>query len=186
MRLLQSRGALRWRTGNTSEIIVVFPQDEEFHQSGNPDKPDPLIPHDSNSNNSRVKDSAVRESGKPDTDKKRRETIPAAVLKPFVNILADITGMKADLNYPRLARSARKLHKSGYSAQQVDSLYAAVKQGRKTAWYEQDWRGKKGQRPTPEQIEQTIVVLSEPSSGTSTVDVLRRAAEKEGLNYDDL
>jgi hypothetical protein len=89
MRLLQSRGALRWRAGNTSEIIVVFPQDEEFLQSGNPDKPDPLIPHDSNSNNSRVKDSAVRESGKPESHKTSRGTIPAAILSPFVTTLAE-------------------------------------------------------------------------------------------------
>ncbi len=186
MRVLQARGALRWRPGNTSEIIVVFPEDEECLLSGIPDKPDPLITDNLNLNNSRVKDSTIRNSGKPDSGKKRRETIPAAVLRPFVNTLADITGMKADLNYPRLARSARKLHKSGYSAQKVASLYAVGKDGRKAAWYEQDWRGKRGQRPTPEQIEQTIAVLSEPSSGTSSADVLRRAAEKEGLDYDDL
>jgi hypothetical protein len=89
MRLLHSRDALRWRPGGKSEIIVLFPQDEEFLLSGNPDKPDPLIPHDSNFNNSRVKDSAVRKSGKPESHKKRRGTIPAAILRPFVTILAE-------------------------------------------------------------------------------------------------
>ena len=54
MRVLQARGALRWRPGNTSEIIVVFPEDEAFQLSGIPDKPDPLITD--NLNDSRVKD----------------------------------------------------------------------------------------------------------------------------------
>ncbi len=149
MRLLQSRGALRWRTGSTSEIIVVFPTNDELQFSQNPDKPDPLKPSEGESESSRGKDSPVHESGKPDRDPKPRETVPDAILKPFIYTLADVTGMKADLNYPRLAKSARKLLKSGYSARQIAALYGIDPGGVKTAWYERDWRGLKGQRPTP-------------------------------------
>jgi len=96
MRLLQARDALRWRPGSTSEIIVVFPEDEECLLSGNLEKPDLLNPHDSNSLNSRVKDSPIRKSGKLDRDRKRWETIPAAVLRPFVNTLGE-SGAQVDV-----------------------------------------------------------------------------------------
>jgi hypothetical protein len=186
MRLLQARGALRWRPGSKSEIIVVFPSDEELLLSESLDEPVPLKPGDADSLNIPVKDSAFRNSRKPDGDLRPSETVPDSVLKPFVNTLADVTGMQADLNYPRLVKSARKLHKSGYPAQQIASLYGVSPGCRKTAWYERDWRGLKDQRPTPEQIEQTIAVLAAPSAGKSSADILRRLAEKEGINYDDL
>ncbi len=156
MRLLQARGTLRWRPGSTSEIIVVFPSDDELLLSRSLDKPDPLKPDHSDPANPPVKDSHLRNSGKPDGGRKPGEAVPEAVLKPLVNTLADVTGMQADLNYPRLAKSARKLHKSGYSAQQIAALYSANPAGRKTAWYERDWRGQKGGVPPP-------IRLSRPS-----------------------
>ncbi len=246
LRLLQSRGVLRWRPGGKAEIIVVFPRDEEFWESGSsenlnpldsiPENPEGIFsavqdsgssqklnPPDSNLENppeiltavpesrfSHVRESgfsvkfkslnppdlnlknpqgkfnATRESGNPDSAKGPPSAVPKAVLKPFVDTLAEVTGMQADLNYPRLARSARKLVKSGYSAEQVASLYSLNPSGGKTAWYARDWRGRKGQRPTPEQIEQTILVLSAPASDPSTLGLLRRLAEREGIDIDDL
>ena len=97
MRLLQARDALRWRPGGKSEIIVVFPQDDELLLSEYSDRLDPPLLFDSSSENTRAIDSTVRNSGKLDSHKKSRESIPAVVRKPFVNSLAEITGMQAGL-----------------------------------------------------------------------------------------
>jgi hypothetical protein len=186
MRLLRARGALRWRPGSTSEIIVVFPQDEELYLSGFLEKPNPPPEGDINTTQRGDNFSAVRNSGKADRGKWQGASASAAALKSLVDSLAEATGMRAELNYPRLARSARKLQQCGYTAEQIARLYGARQPGVKTAWYERDWRGKRGQRPTPEQIEETIAGLSAPEADPSSRAVLRRLAEKEGIDFDEL
>lgn len=202
MRLLHLRGALRWRTGGRSEIIIVFPQDEELAQSGFLEKPDPPASNDSvdliqkgsdfdllesDQINRRIKGDVFQKSGILETGKGPCQPALPGGLDRFVDTLAQVTGMQADLNYPRLARCAGRLHKAGYSAETIASLYALQNSGRVSAWSARDWRGRRGDRPTPEQIEQTVAGLLEPPTGTPTgEEVLRRLAEAEGIDFDDL
>jgi hypothetical protein len=81
--------------------------------------------------------------------------LPQNIIKPMINTLADVTGFDTALNYGRLARAAKKLIAADYTAQQVAKIYGRLN-GRRTDWYERDWRGKKNQMPTPEEVLQTI------------------------------
>lgn len=76
---------------------------------------------------------------------------PKSNHRPLVSALASVTGFDIRMHAPRLGRSAKKLNKAGYTADQVKEAF-----GVKGNWYSQDWRGKKGQKPTPELVCETI------------------------------
>jgi hypothetical protein len=50
-----------------------------------------------------------------------------------------------------VALVASKLRKLGISPPEVMEWY-----GQRGWWYNRDWRGKKGQKPTPEQVFETV------------------------------
>ena len=65
--------------------------------------------------------------------------------------LARVTGFDAKMHGGRLGRSASKLVKAGYLPELVEINYSPG-----GWWYTHDWRGQKGEMPTPEQIVETI------------------------------
>jgi hypothetical protein len=99
--------------------MVVFPRDGAFHFSGKLEMLNPPPMGELNLNHTGDKFTAIRDSGKPDSGRSPRSDLPACVAEAFVHTLAGVTAMLAVPNYPRLAGSARKLHKSGYSAQRL-------------------------------------------------------------------
>lgn len=78
----------------------------------------------------------------------------------MVGILADVTGLDHRLktNTGRLVQRGGELLKAGYTPGDVEACYSPD-----GWWYQNDWRGQKGQRPTPEQIIQTIKQALEES-----------------------
>jgi len=62
-----------------------------------------------------------------------------------------VTGFDLKMHGGRLGRSARKLVKAGYLPELVEINYSTG-----GWWYKNDWRGQKGEMPTPEQIVETI------------------------------
>jgi hypothetical protein len=87
--------------------------------------------------------------------KQAKIELPQNIIKPMINTLADVTGFDTTMNYGRLARAAKKLITASYTAQQVAMAYGRLN-GHRSAWYELDWRGKKNQMPTPEDVLTTI------------------------------
>lgn len=69
----------------------------------------------------------------------------------MVGELARVTGFDAKMHGGRLGRSASKLVKAGYLPELVEINYSPG-----GWWYMNDWRGQKGEMPTPEQIVETI------------------------------
>jgi hypothetical protein len=71
----------------------------------------------------------------------------------MVGILSKVTGLdyKLKTNIGRLAKQAGDLVRAGYAPEFVEREYSTG-----GWWYSNDWRGKKGQNPTPEQVAQTI------------------------------
>jgi len=155
MTILRARSALRWRSARDGTLIVSFEDLENIQDSENLEKLDSLTLPKLAKRVKGVKDSVsptFQNSGKS----KGKETIPENILRPFVNTLSDVTGLDRGLNYGRLAKEAKDLHKAGYTAQQVAIVYS--KGG---AWYVHDWRGQKGNKPGVGQIRQTVAELLE-------------------------
>lgn len=172
LRLLQARGALRWHPGSKSEIIVVFPEDDNFQLSENMEK--------LNVNNQEVKFKDTKKTLKGDgfqnSGKLEKIKIPAEILKPIISALSEVTGMDLKANYSRLSAAAKKLALSNYTGDQVITYYSKI--GGNSVWYKQDWRGRKGDRPTPEAIYQTIKGFTDVNRGADTFEA-RVAKEKE-------
>lgn len=78
----------------------------------------------------------------------------------MVGILAEVTGLdfKLKSNAGRLAKRGTELLRAGYLPEQVQANYSDG-----GWWYLNDWRGQKDQKPTPEQIIQTIKQAIEES-----------------------
>jgi len=70
-----------------------------------------------------------------------------------ITILSAVTGLdwRIKRNVGRLAKTGKELSEAGYTIEEVNKYYS--KGG---VWYTHDWRGRKGQPPTPEQILETI------------------------------
>ena len=81
-------------------------------------------------------------------------------------VLVKATGWDAQLKRGRLNKSVKRLHDAGYSADDIDVALAW--------WYENDFRGKKGQAPTVEQLEEcikTALAGDKQRSGEYTIKV---------------
>lgn len=81
----------------------------------------------------------------------RRTPSPAFAV---ARALAVVTGMDFDLNQGRLLREAKVLLSKGDAAvvcAALDEYYAAPA----SWWSTHDWRGKRGQAPTPQAIRET-------------------------------
>jgi hypothetical protein len=89
------------------------------------------------------------EDGQPVPSKK--------VITPVAIALLDVTGIDHKLNYSWAVREAKDFIRGGYTAAQILVTY-----GPGGGWWLNDWRGKKGQRPTFRDIRETISELSVP------------------------
>ena len=71
----------------------------------------------------------------------------------MLGVLSDVTKLdyKIKRNAGRLAKPSKELLDAGYLPEQVKTFYSLG-----NWWYANDWRGQKGQPPTPEQILETI------------------------------
>ena len=80
----------------------------------------------------------------------------------MLGVLSDVTKLdyKIKRNAGRLAKPSKELLDAGYLPEQVKKLY-----GPGDWWYFYDWRGQKGQPPTPEQVLETI---AQAKSGAGT------------------
>lgn len=76
-----------------------------------------------------------------------------AIKIKMVSVLSQVTGMDESLNYGRLARDAKELHKAGYSASDISKTF-----GPKSLWWK-TWKGKKGSKPTTADIRSSIKEL---------------------------
>jgi len=76
------------------------------------------------------------------------------IKKTMVYVLSQVTGMDESLNYGRLAKDAKELHKAGYSAADISKVF-----GKKSAWYKKHWKGRKGDKPTTGDIRSLIKEL---------------------------
>lgn len=72
----------------------------------------------------------------------------------MVEALSFVTGFDIKLHGARLGKSASKLVKAGYDSQYIWVHYCDSYQD--CWWYANDWRGQKGEMPTPEQVVETI------------------------------
>jgi DNA-binding transcriptional regulator YhcF (GntR family) len=93
----------------------------------------------------------------------------------MVGILSKVTGLDYNLktNLTRLAKQAGDLVRAGYAPEFVEREYSTG-----GWWYSNDWRGKKDQRPTPEQVAQTIGQI-----GPGTQQVVSTTPQAGGLYF---
>lgn len=104
-------------------------------------------PHEQPRSQSEPKNTPIK---KTPIKKKTSNDVPTQQ-QVMVGELAKVTGFDLHLHGGRLGRSASKLVKAGYLPETVERAYC--KEG---WWYKNDWRGLKGEMPTPEQIVETI------------------------------
>lgn len=93
----------------------------------------------------------------PETTSEKKSSASADALPtyrpgPWIMTLASVCGMDAKLAGRRLAKRGKELWAAGYSVEQIEQWY-----GEGGWWYREDWRGKKGSFPTPEDIQATVV-----------------------------
>lgn len=99
------------------------------------------------------------EPPRPDKAEQPPET---RAIGEMANALTDVTGVSARLNWQRVGGLAEDLYQAGYTAAQILAAY-----GRQPTagwhWYTNDWRGRKGDRPTPENVRETIAGATAPT-----------------------
>lgn len=81
--------------------------------------------------------------------------------------ILDITGTDKDLQATLLGSASKKLRKAGYT---VDSIATFEKY-----WYAEDWRGRKGQKPT---IPQVVAEISKSKGNGRATNVPSYIANK--------
>jgi hypothetical protein len=101
--------------------------------------------------NSTQSQSLVPEVKKPVAAKKEvKESADGAPLFEIASALAVVCGMDFTVNKGQLFREAKLI------APKANAEYILAHYGQDGEWYINDWRGKKGERPTPSSIRQTI------------------------------
>ncbi len=81
------------------------------------------------------------------------ETVDAMPAETPEASLAQVCQMDATINAARLARATRRLARSKDAPFSIEALRERYSPG--AWWYERDWRGQKGQPPTPEAVVET-------------------------------
>lgn len=87
-------------------------------------------------------------------------------LYPLVSAIADVTSVDIELNRSKLFGIAKRLADAGVTEKQIRAEY-----GPGGKWYRLDWRGKKGQKPTPEQVVATWGTLEDPEIQTGAYNL---------------
>lgn len=76
--------------------------------------------------------------------------------------LAGLCRLDPKLMAPRIGKAAKELLKAGYSPEDLDKFSAW--------WAAEDWRGKKGQAPTIEQVKANIQRVKEQPEQAEAID----------------
>lgn len=100
----------------------------------------------------------------PEPEPEKRPPSPdVAVVGAMANAITDVTGISARLNWsdPKgngnaVGDLAADLVAAGYTADQVRRHYSKQRTAGAWNWYDQDWRGKKGEVPGLKGIRETI------------------------------
>lgn len=88
---------------------------------------------------------------------------PETDLAKMIEALGEVTGMIADLNGSRLARLATSLLDMGATPALVRQHF-----GRGGTWYEEDYRGKRGEWPSEAAVRENIFRFARPRTSTAT------------------
>jgi hypothetical protein len=159
MRLLRLRGALRWRPAGPTEIIVSF--EPGYWLSENLEKPSPLP----------VSNKPVKRKAKEDTFQNSGKS-EKADLFPLATALADVCKVNLEANRGRLFSEAKTLSKA--QPMPTPELIRQHYNGNVNCfWRARDWRGKKGELPTPAAIRQTWGQWSEVSESSTGAELRR-------------
>jgi len=102
-------------------------------------------------------------SGKKDLKGTRKSAPPDASLYPLAEALATVCKMDLESNKGMLFREAKTI-KGKLSIEELLQDY-----GIGGIWYSCDWRGKKGEPPTPALIRQTLGNLNHRSNGKTVI-----------------
>ena len=94
---------------------------------------------------------SVEPESKPKPKPKRKSKHPIEAIRPLATAVADATSLKYSDNIPMLHKVASRLLDNGYTPEKVAEFSAW--------WQTEDWRGKKGQPPTPWQVQSMIGIL---------------------------
>lgn len=105
---------------------------------------------------------------------------PDVAVGEMANAITEVTGMAARMNW-RLPNGngvgdlAEELVANGYTADQVRRHYSRQPVAGAWHWYEQDWRGKKGETPSPRGIRETIAGATMVAAAPKKVSQIERA-----------
>lgn len=79
----------------------------------------------------------------------------------MVEALVEVTHIDPQIqtNYGHLCREVKDLWLAGYTAADLHSLF-----GKGGVWYDQDWRGRRGQPPTIKQVRENIKRLQDQNT----------------------
>lgn len=82
---------------------------------------------------------------------------PKTLTEPqaWVRLICDITGWNDKLNGPRAGKFAKSLRQAGATLAELEAHYGQADHGAAWWWYRDDWRGKRGQRPSQAGITET-------------------------------
>lgn len=150
MRVLRDTHALRWQMADASTFIFSFPSNEEFNSYFLEDAPS-LNNELNTEEDKEIKPVFIPEKANKGRQRATKATVPAEILSPIVDALADVTGMNKSLNYGRMAKEGKDLHLAGFTCEHIRIVYSPG-----GSWWTKDWRGKKGEKPALGNIRQTI------------------------------
>jgi hypothetical protein len=87
----------------------------------------------------------------------KREPSPEGLaVGDMANAISEVTGMSAKLLRDEVGGFAMELLDAGYTAAQLRTHYTKQRIAGAWNWYDEDWRGKKGDRPRIKEIRETI------------------------------
>ena len=91
------------------------------------------------------------------------------------NAITDVTGISARLNWDVVSGLAGELVDAGYSPEQLRRHYSKQPVPGAWHWYEQDWRGKKGELPSVKAIRETIAGATQVAAAPKKLGQIERA-----------
>lgn len=91
----------------------------------------------------------------------------------MVGVLMKATGV---VSGSRVARPASELIRAGLTPEQILAAYSPG-----GWWYAHDWRGQKGQRPTPQQIVDTAGLIESVDNGAPVVRAVEQPKSADAL-----
>jgi len=98
----------------------------------------------------------------------------------MANAITDVTGMAAKLNWDKVGGLAEELVATGYTADQVRRSYSKQRVAGAWNWYDEDWRGKKGEPPSPRGIRETIAGAAHQAAPVKKMSQIERALAAYG------